>query len=623
MCRTLFESWLSFQETNEDGLQAIKEVKYSRCTIRPIENATPTTKQDLMEKWLRPAKNPQQVASMLRKTDVMVTNMKDKELQIPILKQLNDEVITVLSQGAQAEAEAAEARSSQDKRRAATIYRPPGQELVQDAPHADDPTHQGVLALFDETEEPDDEPADQVADVLEELQETIRKGGLLCCGCSPVVVPRQATKRADAPASTAPGAAGSVVPQKQATRGGARAGAPAALPSRLLDNLQALKDEEMKELLEESGENTKREMLARSPFHVQLKELSQVELASATGKFMTGECLPKPSQTRIPIEQLLHLSVSQLSRTLGMKNDAMILEMMDEMKRGSTGAQAGIERHIMQYVHLEKAGSMKAIGEDAAPYDYDEEEQRPIYRLVSALGFNGSNRVADASMMYGMSLDDFADTKEAHDAKLEKKHVLALRLYTTAASRTMNDALSKRAMTTINEGKPHPLPATIICLVDAIERLRMATMGDQMTLYSGACSKEVLRTLEEERFGGRCQVMAPISATRSLRVALEHLKGENEAAAARAHSHGRPVLFRIDVTSRLNAAADLSWLSVFPKLFEFVFPPLTILQWTGEKETISLDGWRSVDVYNMTPYVPRSRMGDSAAREVNGDDLAV
>lgn len=62
--------------------------------------------------------------------------------------------------------------------------------------------------------------------------------------------------------------------------------------------------------------------------------------------------------------------------------------------------------------------------------------------------------------------------------------------------------------------------------------------------------------------------------------------------------------------TRRYGAADLSWLSVFPKLFEFAFPPFTILQWAGTTETISVTGhdgkqWE-VDVLHTISYCARS-----------------
>ena len=64
----------------------------------------------------------------------------------------------------------------------------------------------------------------------------------------------------------------------------------------------------------------------------------------------------------------------------------------------------------------------------------------------------------------GMSLDDFVKHPQAAAADLDRATVLALRLYTTSAFKTINKSL--------REGRKHPYPALVAHLVNGITKLR-------------------------------------------------------------------------------------------------------------------------------------------------------
>lgn len=67
----------------------------------------------------------------------------------------------------------------------------------------------------------------------------------------------------------------------------------------------------------------------------------------------------------------------------------------------------------------------------------------------------------------GMELSDFVDHPRARASHLGAAHVLALRLYTTAAFRSINEPLRQPARTS-----PHPLPITVGFLKEAINQMR-------------------------------------------------------------------------------------------------------------------------------------------------------
>ena len=68
----------------------------------------------------------------------------------------------------------------------------------------------------------------------------------------------------------------------------------------------------------------------------------------------------------------------------------------------------------------------------------------------------------------GMRLADFLDHPSAKLAKLKEAHVGALRFYTTAAFRTINNGL--RDQQRYGAGRPHPLPVTVAFIREALLR---------------------------------------------------------------------------------------------------------------------------------------------------------
>jgi hypothetical protein len=85
---TQFEAWLSLQRASAEGLAP--DLTRIRCTVCKIHNATLKTEENLYELWA--GKNAQEAYDTLAKDDVYVTNRKDKELQLPKLKWINETV---------------------------------------------------------------------------------------------------------------------------------------------------------------------------------------------------------------------------------------------------------------------------------------------------------------------------------------------------------------------------------------------------------------------------------------------------------------------------------------------------------------------------------------------------
>ena len=67
----------------------------SRCTVVPIYNANSAICSCLRAMWAE--KTPAEAHEILAKEDVTVTSLKDKDMHLPKILTLNDEIISVLS----------------------------------------------------------------------------------------------------------------------------------------------------------------------------------------------------------------------------------------------------------------------------------------------------------------------------------------------------------------------------------------------------------------------------------------------------------------------------------------------------------------------------------------------
>ena len=92
----------------------------------------------------------------------------------------------------------------------------------------------------------------------------------------------------------------------------------------------------------------------------------------------------------------------------------------------------------------------------------------------------------------GMRFDDFVGHPSARLAALRREQVLALRLYTTVAFKSINIPLRDQSREA--EGRAHPLPVTVTHIVKAVRQLRkvegnQATAHDSIDLYRGLAGR--------------------------------------------------------------------------------------------------------------------------------------
>ena len=173
---------------------------------------------------------------------------------------------------------------------------------------------------------------------------------------------------------------------------------------------------------------------------------------------------------------------------------------------------------------------------------------------------------------YGMALDDFVNHDSSMTATLLKPEVLALRLYTTIAFKSLNNPLRDRDP----QRPPHPFPITINFIKSAIGKLRAveASSGDKgkIDLWRGMKN---LKLTDNFRTNGGTE-LACMSTSTNKEVVAEYAKSD------------QPLIFRVVSTSFLNRGADIKWLSLYAHEDEILYPPCTYLRPTGRTALIEL-----------------------------------
>ena len=121
----------------------------------------------------------------------------------------------------------------------------------------------------------------------------------------------------------------------------------------------------------------------------------------------------------------------------------------------------------LEYVLSEEAGSSQLHFQNGWRRDCDERGEV----LASRLRKDGTRK--------GMRLADFEMQREATEARLTTAQVIALRLYTTDAFRSINTPLRDLARTRSGDfvhpprlARPHPLPCTVVLISDGLKKLR-------------------------------------------------------------------------------------------------------------------------------------------------------
>ena len=273
---------------------------------------------------------------------------------------------------------------------------------------------------------------------------------------------------------------------------------------------------------------------------------------------------PSPERFQGSLRALVTGAPVDAARGLGWYMGVPDAELYRSMAQGVAAIErevnthgTDVDRECLEYVLHAAAGSSPLIFPNS-PYPRDCDENGTVPSRLKETG-------------EGMVLQDFVNHPNAQHAGLTVAHVLAVRLYSTAAFRSLNDPLRQRS-------QPHPVSSTIAILADALRRLRsveaLADSAQQpVDLWRGMAQMGAVAD-SFEREGGT--ELAPMSTTSELSVAFSY------AASAQA------LLFKIASSSFMDRGADISWLSAFPGEREYLFPPLTYLRPTGRHEELRL-----------------------------------
>jgi len=160
------------------------------------------------------------------------------------------------------------------------------------------------------------------------------------------------------------------------------------------------------------------------------------------------------------------------------------------------------------------------------------------------------------------TLDQLLAHPDAKMAKLERHHILVLRLYTTSSYSRINDPLRQDP-----PERPHPFAATTYFIDDGIKKLRAvaASSPNAQTMkvfWRGL--KDLTLPMEFVQKGGT--EFGCMSTSEDKKIAVKF-------AASKC-----PLILKYESKDFANRGADVSFLSVYPHEKEGLFPPLTYLR---------------------------------------------
>lgn len=254
-------------------------------------------------------------------------------------------------------------------------------------------------------------------------------------------------------------------------------------------------------------------------------------------------------------------------------------------------AALGIDRYMRVPSSTIYAGMMKGVEAIIAEFEASgtESDKECLHYVMHERAGSSDKEFPNGVRDQGRNnelLEDFVNHPHSKRAGLSQAHVLALRLYTTAAFVSLNTPLRE-----VNSTEPHPFPVTIRFITEAIKQLRSlgASQGSSkdLELWRGLHGLTVDTRFMEK--GGT--EIAPMSTTTSLITAIKYSYG-NESS----------VLLKFTTSSFMQRGADLSFLSAFPGEAEVLYPPLTFLQPVRSFQ-ITLDNDVKYTVLEVVPHI--------------------
>lgn len=325
----------------------------------------------------------------------------------------------------------------------------------------------------------------------------------------------------------------------------------------------------------------------------QRRELERANDLATSARFVSRLCrFGRPIEAGVGLHKLLGLSSEDEVARLRASGEGAIVEEFATADSTVRDAAGWTDREWLNYI------------KDAPA----EERKMPAGMPCGTLDEGHTN----------MRLEHFAELPNAVAAGLKRAHVLALRLYTTSVHHSINKPLREGC----SPSHPHPYPATVVLLCDALKRMR-TTAEDQArdeakraaTAQAGAAdvgsptkmdeavtistlwygmADVVPHQLHELKQRGATE-LGFLSATSSRALAEGDILGPAD--------EGSPLLLK--VRADLLNGTDLSFLAVFPAEAMCVYPPCTFFEArTGYEEPTTLPSGDEI-VIKVVEVVPR------------------
>ena len=231
-------------------------------------------------------------------------------------------------------------------------------------------------------------------------------------------------------------------------------------------------------------------------------------------------------------------------------------------------------RECLDYVLRQAAGSSDRLFSNSPhPRDCD---------------MQGLRRDRQTEQGQGMRLADFVAHPHACAAGLQDAHVLAVRLFTTAAWEVLSAPLYDLA-----RRAPHPFPVTIAFLADAVKKLRAVGACDgSPTVDLWHSMRNVSSMPSFLRQGGTA--LAPMSTTTAFDAATSS-DGQTE------------LILKLRC---FEPVANIACFSCFPEEGEVLFPPCTYILPTGRQyRAQSTSGMPQLHIVEVVPIVFFSAVG--------------
>ena len=319
-------------------------------------------------------------------------------------------------------------------------------------------------------------------------------------------------------------------------------------------------------------------------------ELGSMKIVDVNSGLLSHKSLAQEPLSHKSLAQELRRIVGSLpaDARVGGKFDANVLQLVLGVPKDSVMPIAYfmcVPEDVVLQAQSSPDGGLRAIEAEFMQNGTTEDKECYHYIRYGKTGDSERrwpNGILDEGREAGLTLEWFMK-HQPKAANLSLGMIIALRLYTTACYKSINNPLrgldGDGKPRELNGAHPHPLPVTVHLLTEGIKRLRSveaesSSRSKSVTLWRGLRSSELPNDFMEE--GG--SEKAPMSTTHSLEVAIKYSASTCS------------VLVKLETSNFLVRGADLTFLSAFPGECEVLFPPLTYLMPIRKQEVMMDDG---------------------------------